>query len=227
MKKINILIIFALIFLFSPLVSSADQNRGEEKGNDNAPVPTLFNEAENDETVPTLISSEEKEDSDMEESDDIEDVDENDDMELSDSDDEVDTEANKRGEERKSQVAKAALEMIQTVEGLSNGIGNQIRVIAQEQKENHEMIEENIKNASKRGGFARFFIGPDYTQIKEAEKYIEKYNSRLEEIKEISSDQFENAIKEMEEARDGLMEEIEAQKGGFSLFGWLSKLFVE
>jgi hypothetical protein len=137
----------------------------------------------------------------------------------------------KRAEERRSRIANAVQEMIRVSDD-SETVGEQIRVMAQEQNQEYEEAEVVIENVAKRGGFARFFIGPDYGEIKKAEQYVEKYNERLqkmgEEVSKVTAqtlvDSLNAQIKELEQVKTELTSEIEAQKGGFSLFGWLNRL---
>ncbi|MDD2934847.1 MAG: hypothetical protein PHX25_00005, partial [Candidatus Pacebacteria bacterium] len=94
-----------------------------------------------------------------------------------DSDDKF--EFTKRAEERKSRIANAVQEMIRVSDNAET-VGEQIRVMAQEQNQEYEEMESVMENVVKRGGLARFFIGHDYSEIKKAEQYVEKYNERLQ-----------------------------------------------
>lgn len=137
----------------------------------------------------------------------------------------------KRTEERRSKIANAVQEMIRVSDNAET-VGEQIRVMAQEQNQEYEEVEAVIENVAKRGGLARFFIGPDYSEIKKAEQYVERYQERLQKLGEEASqvtaqdlvDSLNAQIQEMEQVKTELESEIEAQKGGFSLFGWLNRL---
>jgi|SRR3989338_1650303 len=174
--------------------------------------------------------------SDSKDGDEVESVatstDDSDDMATTTNNEDEDDAFSKRSEERKSRVAIAVQEMHRVASSTQATIGEQIRVIAQEQNQEHEQIETALQNVSERGGFARFFIGPDYSEIKKAEQSVEKYNEKLqkmgEEVSQLTAqdliDSLNTQIKAMEEVKTELQSEIEAQKGGFSLFGWLNRL---
>jgi len=197
-------LVFSLMFIQNNGIVNADQN-GE--GQDDV---LISGNNEIDEVEDEL---------DIEESGDLE-------------DEGVDDDFMKRAEERRSQFADNVQELVRSSERIGNGIGEEVRVMAQDQERDYENAENIIKNVSKRGGFARFFIGPDYSEIKKAEEYAQKYTDRLEKLGETVSEitaqdvisAIDTQIKEMEQVKANLEEEIEAQKGGFSLFGWLNRL---
>ena len=201
------------------------------------------NKEEEQKGVPMLISNNEglgdnvstTEAEDVEENDEMDDIDAvdciGDDSGTTDciNDENDDSDSAPKMERRRSQVANAVQEMIRISESAEEGIGEQIRVMAQEQEQERERLEASLSEVSKRGGFARFFIGPNYSEIKKAEQYVEKYNERLEKMGELSvevtGEDFTTAIQSLKEVGDELDQEIENQKGGFSLFGWLNRLF--
>jgi len=75
----------------------------------------------------------------------------------------------------------------------------------------------------------RTYWESDYGQLMKIRQYVEKYNERLEKMGELSvevtGEDFTTAIQSLKEVGDELDQEIENQKGGFSLFGWLNRLF--
>ena len=137
--------------------------------------------------------------------------------------------------ERKSRVADAVQEILKVSEKVKATVGEQIRIIAQEQNQIHEEAEKVVGEVSSRGGFARFFIGPNYSKIKDAEKLVEKYNKKLQKMGEVVAevtaqdvvDSLNTQIQKMEQVKNELQQDIEVQKGGFSLFGWLNRLFTK
>ena len=145
-----------------------------------------------------------------------------------------DAEENKSsmGEQRRSQVANAVQEMLQIADR-NGGIGEQVRIIAQSQKQNHEVVEEEIEKIKNRSNFAKFFIGPKYDKIEKAKELLKldkEKISELEELKASITNVADNAkITEQIEITKKAMTEVEnivgEEKGGFSLFGWLSKIF--
>ena len=144
--------------------------------------------------------------------------------------------AEQRGSERsidrRSQVANSVQEMLKVAER-NAGIGQQIRTVAQTQNQIQEQAEEAIQEAQKRSKFTKFLIGPNYGQLKQVEENLGINTEQLKELKELKN-QVENSedvvileqeIFKMEEIRTDLELEVKNERKGFSLFGWMNKLF--
>lgn len=144
---------------------------------------------------------------------------------------EGDKEPNAMALQRRSEVANAVQLMLQVADR-EGGIGEQVRVIAQNQNKNQEEIENNLEEVENRGEVAKFLIGPNYGQIKNTEKLLEQnrlHISQLNEIKtqltneddiEIIADQ----IEVLEQANVQIENALENEEKSFSLFGWMFKL---
>ena len=141
---------------------------------------------------------------------------------------------NERAISRRSRVANS----VQAMEKIANrngGIGEQVRVIAQNQNRIQAEAEGALETAQKRSGFAKFFIGPNYKQLKTVGERLENHTKNLEGLKELkdqllySADKtsLDEQIKIMEEIKQELEDEIAENEKGISLFGWLSKLLVK
>jgi len=132
---------------------------------------------------------------------------------------------------RRSQVATAVQAMVKVAEK-NKGVGEQIRTIAQNQNKIQEQAENALATAQKRSNFARFFIGPNYGELNEVQKNLDTHIEKLEELKtlkkEISNSDallLDEQIEKMETITTELEEEITQNKKGFSLFGWLNRMF--
>ena len=134
---------------------------------------------------------------------------------------------------RRSRVANTVQE-IEKIANRNQSIGNQIRVIAQNQNKIQEEAENALQTAQKRGNFSRFLIGPNYGQLKTVEDRLENHNQNLTELKELS-DQIENEedsllldqqINIMEEIKIELEEAVSEDQKGFSLFGWFNRFLL-
>ncbi|MBU4331657.1 hypothetical protein KKD20_00835 [Patescibacteria group bacterium] len=134
---------------------------------------------------------------------------------------------------RRSRVANTAQEM-ERIAARNQGVGSQIRVIAQNQNRIQEEAENALQTAQKRSGFARFLIGPNYKQLKTVEERLENHTQNLAELEALkeqiqsSTDKslIDEQIQAMEEVKQELENEITENRKGFSLFGWLSKLLA-
>ena len=135
-------------------------------------------------------------------------------------------------EVRRSRVANAVQSMLEVAER-NQGIGQQVRNIAQNQVQVQEQAEEALEKAQARKGFMKFLIGPDYSQLKTAEDRLEQHNQNLEELKVLRGDieddadavLFDDQIKVMEDIKGELENAIEENSAGFSLFGWMNRMF--
>jgi len=132
---------------------------------------------------------------------------------------------------RRSRVANAVQSMLEVAER-NQGIGQQIRNIAQNQIQAQEEAEGALEMAQQRKGFMKFLIGPDYGQLKKVEERLDQHNQNLEQLKalregvdEIDADLFDEQIQSMEEVKQEMENELGESRSGLSLFGWLNKIF--
>lgn len=140
--------------------------------------------------------------------------------------------SSENAQQRRSQVANAVQEMLQVAER-NGGIGQQIKTIAQNQNQNQVKLEESLQKVQNRSGIARFFVGPNYGEIKSAEKIIEQNREQVEQLNEVK-DQLINQedqqvlteqIQLLEQANLEVESILNDSQKGFSLFGWAFRLF--
>lgn len=135
---------------------------------------------------------------------------------------------------RRSRVSNAVQEMFMVAER-NKGIGQQIRVIAQNQKKNQEALEKDMEKAESRGKLKRFFFGADYKTLNSAENKLKIHTEELDQLKQLAleiqniadTNSLEEQIKVMEQIKNELEQEINSNKKGFSLFGWLGRIFTK
>jgi len=138
------------------------------------------------------------------------------------------------GENRRSQVANAVQAMLQVAER-SGGVGEQIRVIAQNQNKNQQEMEAGLEKVQTRNKAMKFLFGPNYKQVRAVESKMEAYSGEIEKLKAAAeqlvglADQevIAEQIAVMEQAGEELQAELDSQQKGFSLFGWLAKMLVK
>lgn len=131
----------------------------------------------------------------------------------------------------KSPVANAVQTMLQIAER-NSGIGQQVKIIAQNQNQNQAKLEQNVEKIKSRGIFAKFFVGADYGEIKDAQKTLEQNKEQIRQLNQIRTQlsnegdqqQLMEQIKVLRDANQGIENSISDAQGGFSLFGWLSKM---
>lgn len=138
---------------------------------------------------------------------------------------------NVMSEQRRSEVANAVQLMLQVADR-EGGIGEQVRLIAQNQNKNQEEIENNLEQVENRGGVAKFLIGPNYGQINKAEKLLEQNRENISQLNEIKTQLtneadaqiIANQIEVLEQANVQIENSLKNAEKGFSLFGWMFKL---
>ncbi len=136
--------------------------------------------------------------------------------------------------QRKSQVANAVREMLQIAER-NEGIGEQVRIIAQAQNQNQEKVEANLEKIQSRNGFAKFFIGPHYGEINNAKRTLEQNKEQIKQLDKIRGQVYgqndwqtlTEQIQSLEQANLQTENSLEESQKGFSLFGWMFKWFAK
>jgi hypothetical protein len=135
--------------------------------------------------------------------------------------------------QRRSQVSNAVQEMIQMAER-NGGVGEQIRTIAQTQNQNQIKLEESIEKVQKRSNLVKFIAGPDYKEINSAKKILEQNREQIQQINQIKM-QLENSadqqvltkqVQLLEVANLEIENVLNNSQKGFSLLGWMFKLFA-
>ena len=142
------------------------------------------------------------------------------------------TPKNSKGVEQRSAVANAVEQLIRTAAQIENkGIGDQIRLVAQTQTKNHDKIGQSIDKAETRSGFAKFFIGANYKELKLAKQTMEETQNQIKELEQIMTQltndaekiAIANQIIVLQQTQLELKDQIGELSSGFSLFGWISR----
>lgn len=136
--------------------------------------------------------------------------------------------------EHMSNVA-AQVEALLTTKTVQGGIGDQIKLIAQKQKEAQQEIQTELGKVDDRGGFAKFLIGPNYQAIKNMQQLMEQNQLRIQELTQLQNQltnqaaitQVQEMIKALTDQNTALTERINLEEQTGSLFGWLLKLFAK
>ena len=114
-----------------------------------------------------------------------------------------------------------------------NGIGVQVRTIAQEQNQSASTTIEAMERIQKRGQFKTFLIGTDYkntgalrSEMVQTQNRLEQLNQLMENIQNIEDKiGLQNQVKTLEQEQVKIESFVKDQEGKFSLFGWLVKIF--
>ena len=135
-------------------------------------------------------------------------------------------------EQHRSKVAET-VKALTDLAGKDQNIGEDVRVVAQEQESSNERATKAIEVVEARGGFKTFLIGTDYKNIGALRsEVVTTQNSinRLTKAKERATDDSVKAdldaqIKALEETNMSALNFIKTNESKFSIFGWLVKLF--
>jgi len=137
------------------------------------------------------------------------------------------------GELHRSVVANFVQGLLNVASRSEGGIGEQVRVIAQEQNQNKEKIADQIEAIEKRNKFKTFLIGTDYknvgalrSEMVQTRNQLEQLNRLMEQTKNTADKtELQNQITALEEEQIQIETLLKKAEGKFSLFGWLVKLF--
>jgi hypothetical protein len=131
-----------------------------------------------------------------------------------------------------STVAQKVQEMLQLK--TTGGIGDQVRQIARDQNQAQTQIQEHLDKIESKGGLAKFFFGPDYKALSDAQKLLEQNRLRIQELQQLhtqlknTGDQtvIQAAIQALEQQNVSLQNKLDTENKTFSLFGWLAKILT-
>ncbi|MBU4284959.1 hypothetical protein KKF60_00015 [Patescibacteria group bacterium] len=124
-------------------------------------------------------------------------------------------------------------ELLDVVENEKSGIGEQVRVIAQEQERVQEQVVNQIEAVQKRNKIKTFLIGTSYkntgalrSEMVQLRNRIEQLNQLMEQTQNQTDETaLQEQIQTMEEEQTRINSFIEVNESKFSLFGWLVRLF--
>lgn len=140
------------------------------------------------------------------------------------------TAQNAGAQERSNKVNQAVKNMITMSYQIEDqNLGEQIRNVAQEMNLNQDQANMAVDQADTRTSFAKFFIGPNYTQLTQVKQVIAQNQLMIQQLNRIRAQisnagentELANQIKVLESENTALQEELNQLESGFSLFGWL------
>ena len=139
------------------------------------------------------------------------------------------------GESSRLQVATSEMEQLMDEVGTGTGIGAQVRALAQEQVQAQAEIQSQLTKMESKPGLLKGLFGPDYGAIKNLRMQMEQNRLRIQTLTELQNEitnqadetAIETAIQALIDQNTSLEEQISAEEGTGSLFGWLVKLFTK
>jgi len=137
-------------------------------------------------------------------------------------------------DQKMSAVAEKVQELIATTD-LKGSIGDQVKVIAQEQKQAQSQIKVQLSMLESRQGLMKSIIGPDYKALKTMRQQLEKNQVKIQQLQQLKLELTNEADKTMlQETIQALIDQntnlaetssIEEKSG--SMLGWLFKFFAK
>ena len=135
-------------------------------------------------------------------------------------------------EQHRSTVANFVQNLLQVADR-EGGIGQQVRVIAQQQNQSASTTIRAMEKVQTRNKVKTFLIGTDYKNLGALRSEMVQTRNRLEQLSKLMENvqnegdktELQNQIQTLEQEQTRIESFIKAQEGRFSLFGWLVKLF--
>jgi len=112
------------------------------------------------------------------------------------------------------------------------GIGEEVRVMAQQQNDSKEKSVEAIDKIEKRSKLKTFLIGTDYKNLGALRSEMVKNRNSIEQLRRLiekaknkdNIDELNTQIPILEEEQTRIENFIKDKENQFSLFGWVAKL---
>ena len=135
--------------------------------------------------------------------------------------------------EHRSAVANFVQSLLNVADRQEGGIGEQVRVIAQQQNNAEATTTQAMEKIQTRSKIKTFLFGSDYKNLGALRSEMVHTRNRLDRLNRLlptvqnASDtvEIQNQIQVLEQEQTKINNFIQVQEGKFSLFGWLLKLF--
>jgi len=134
--------------------------------------------------------------------------------------------------EHRSTVANFVQSLLQIADR-EGGIGQQVRVIAQQQNQSATATIQAMEKVQERNKVKTFLVGTDYKNLGALRSEMVQTRNRLEQLNRLMENvqnegdktELQNQIQTLEQEQTRIESFIKVQEGKFSLFGWFVKLF--
>lgn len=132
-----------------------------------------------------------------------------------------------------SEVAIAVQGLLATDNFQGEGLGSQVRQIAQEQNQAQKQIKEDLDKLQIKNGIMKKLFGPDYKTIKNLNQQMEQNRLRIQQLEQLATQienqadqiQLEEVIQTLIDQNTALEEQVQSEEEIGSIFGWLIKIF--
>lgn len=137
------------------------------------------------------------------------------------------------GAEHRSEISTAVQGLVKAADREDGGVGEQVKVVAQEQNESKDKEADALDKIQNRNKFKTFLIGTDYKNVGQLRSEMVKTRNRIESLKralnQVKNEANKTAIQEeinaLEKEQQKINDFLTANENKFSVFGWFVKLF--
>ena len=137
------------------------------------------------------------------------------------------------GVEHRSVVATFVQGLLDVADKEQGGIGDQVKVIANEQNDSKDNVADAIDKVQNRSKVKTFLIGTDYKNIGQLRSEMVKTGNQIDQLKRLldkttnaeSKTALQAQIQALEQEQQKINDFLKANESKFSLFGWFIKLF--
>ena len=134
--------------------------------------------------------------------------------------------------EQHRSVVSGFVQSLLQVADREGGIGEQVRIIAQQQNQSASTTIQAMEKVQTRSKVKTFFFGTDYKNLGTLRSEITQTENRLEQLNTLmvsvqnegDKTELQNQIQVLEQEQVKIESFIKSQEGRFNLFGWLVKL---
>lgn len=92
-----------------------------------------------------------------------------------------------------------------------------------------------MQKVQNRSGLTKFFVGPNYEEIGNAKKLLEQNREQIKQLNQVKNQlvnqddqqKLTEQIQLFEQSNQEIENSLKTSQRGFSLFGWLFKLFAK
>jgi len=139
------------------------------------------------------------------------------------------------GEIYRNTVSNVVQGLLEVADNAKGGIGEQVRMIAQEQERTREQVADQIESIQQRNKIKIFLIGTNYKNLGALRSEMVNTENRLRQLNNLmektqnqnDQDALQLQIQTMQTEQERINSFIQANESKFSLFGWLVKLFTK
>ncbi len=133
-------------------------------------------------------------------------------------------------EEHRSTVAGFVQTLLRAASSTEGGIGQQVRVIAQQQNDSDATTTKTIEKVQSRNKIKIFLFGSDYKNLGVLRSEMVQTRNRIDQLNRAienatNTTEIQAQIQTLEQEQVKIENFVKEQEGKFSLFGWLAKMF--